>query len=157
MASLVPSAKSVIGGADYGSIVADTNAVLLIADSINSGNFSTLRVADGSGSGYQVPTGKTLHLYVYLHRSLSPNRGVTYLGWGDNDVGFNNVSIPTNSVNAISGGALNTGSAVFDITFSALDQLFEVPLNTQIPAGKYPAILNSLVHSGYYYFWGKLF
>lgn len=72
--------------------------IILHAQVNTAGRVSTLRKANAT-SGYQVTSGKTLHIKAVKIMNVSTTAlSVGHLGYGDTDVGFNSASPPTTPV-----------------------------------------------------------
>lgn len=130
----------------YGRVFTDLTNLLALHGYVATSTrvYATLRKSS-STSGYQVTTGKTLTLSAgnLMCAIVSSTFGVSP-AYGDNDVGLDSSSTPTNVVNFIGSStaiamSINTGAAA---TPSG------APVNStawlfQVPALKYPAMLAS--------------
>lgn len=113
-------------------------------------------VTSGVFTAYQVPVGKTFYLKAIAMHIFSATVGTSngFLGYNDNDLGFNDGAAPVNPVRLFGDGG--TSFAAGDIMPSTelgreliiLDQPFA------IPATKYPYALLSSVFNAIIYIYG---
>lgn len=96
MAVLIPSGRMVfqVGGVTFVDL---NNMITLGAFSSSSGNYATFRQPNGT-AGYAVTSAKTLKLYAMRLQSAATASQQSQLAYGDNDVGFNTSTVPTNPV-----------------------------------------------------------
>lgn len=117
-----------------------TNLITLSGFVSGGGNYGTMRAPNGT-AGYQVTAGKT----YTIHSLIITGGGVTGTGagtilYGNTDVGTGAGSAPTTPIyygGYGAGGLLTASNFPPSITGTFCNPMF------QIPATKYPAVINS--------------
>lgn len=116
-----------------GRVFTDLTTLITLHAIAGGSNYATFRLPNGT-SGYQVTTGKTYTVYA-AKTYLTAAAGWTSMtiGYGDNDVGQTSAAAPTNLV--VVGGSTT-------IPLVAAASPAEAPTKFNIPALKYPALVN---------------
>lgn len=139
--------------------VADLTGIVCLGAYISTGGKATFRDPNGT-AGYVVPTGKTLTLLgMTISAAIAAGAQIT-VNYSDADVGFNSVTAFTNPFYLFN-----------DVQFAPFKQgggnaaagpnpgmLSSFALNFQIPAGKYPGLVQIAGGSNFVdaMVWGKL-
>jgi hypothetical protein len=116
-----------------GRTLPQSNELKIVWGNSNGNNATLMDQSLVTGTGYQVPVGKTFHVLA-MRVYMSATSGSPSFGYGDTDVGQNSGSLPTNPV------YLGQGTLLFGTLPSGLaaNTWLEFPCDFKIPAGKYP-------------------
>lgn len=138
------STQNTYGSTDPGQ----DNAVILWSGNTALNNYFCLAEQNGGGSCYQVPTGKKLimtHCTVLSDQATSATIRIVY---GDNGVGFNTATTPTNCANAIQGGSCGGGAQLITVTLGAVGEYLDMDCSgVTIPADKFPHLQMTTTNS----------
>ena len=133
-----------------GGLVIPRAGLKILHTQIQANNYSVFYDAsEGATPGvYQVPVGKTFRLlaaHCELLTASAANPSVILM-YGDNNVGVNSASGPTNPIGVISGVA---GSNAADYIFGGLwsaTPIKELALSGKVPTGKYPTLAGNVTN-----------
>lgn len=117
------------------------NIKILKAQCGNGGKYGTFRLA-GTATGYTPATGKRFAVLASMIDTAFSTGGTAELGSGDNDVGWNVATVPTN---AVPQGVVASPSATGVTKHSIL---------ASFPAGKYPYCLGTGNSGFFVYLYG---
>jgi len=115
-----------------------TNLIVLQAQNTTTSHWGTFRKPN-STSGYQVTSGKTLHILgaqssIIVDGGAGGNATVLY---GDTDVGIDSASAPTNPIYPYGTVAVSISGS---IPLNLAPGVYPQSLNFDVPATKYPAL-----------------
>lgn len=138
-------------------ISATGDTVALYTANTGNGNFYNFLQQDGKQIAYQVPSGKKLvlsHCNALSDQATSANIRLVY---GDNAVGQNSGTTPTNCVQAQDGATCGSGNSLITVTLGAVGTYLEIDCSgITFPGGKYPHLYMTSANSNQIRYHGKL-
>lgn len=115
------------------------NLIVLSGFISTASRYCVLRTPN-STSGYQVPNGKTLYMYVVACQTSTNAIGTGQPGYGDNDVGQDTATTPTNLV-SLCGFTTSVNFSVGHVNTSILAQNPGYTyMDFQVPQNKFPVM-----------------
>lgn len=128
-----------------------TTLIVLHGAANTNAHWTTLRKSNAS-AGYQITSGKTYTVNAVSMVTGAVGSSTTYFGYGDNDVGLNNASAPTNFVyiagdSSLGGMILPEGAPVGTIV--SQNCAVPIPQLKYVGMGINSAAIKSLTTFGY--------
>jgi hypothetical protein len=131
-----PFPSLTIGGRTMSDL--SSSLITLVGTFSNTAGYATLRQANAS-AGYQVPTGKTLHLIAAQGASSVSGIFAVAFGYGTADAGLTSASAPTGWT-GMGGTSGTNASSMVQIGGSGQ---FSGAIEVLVPATDYPAVVGS--------------
>lgn len=133
-----------------GRVFTDLTTLKILVATTAANTNATFRTMNGT-SGY-TPSGATTFV-VHAMKAIGTAAGTTWgsLGYGDNDVGINSGTTPTNAVYVGGSSTVTTHATSTIAAGSQVPSEMAHPMQFTIPNGKYPAMIGGANQTVYLY------